>query len=330
MLTGTALDLTPFGVVLQGIGIAYWLLVASVLVLVLMKVKGRLNKLLTVATVLGIMVVPMALHVAKTQKLEQQQAQLRQQEKTRLDAAIAWFEMRCKAAGEKISRTVDNVDGVVWMKWRQNIVSNQSDQFKLNDPYGQDCSLEGCILHLLRGKDVAATNKIEMKSRAYGYHFVETIDPRDGNRYRYTDSYRPITSATKEEFSKHVENTGYGAEPDGSYFALKRESIANFTARYGITWDDISTREDREKWIAGGSLKIVDLKTNETIAERIGYMMDRAQGDQSGFRSPWLFAVQNACPEFSHEANDSRRGRTLYETRDFVQKILHPVTQQGN
>lgn len=44
MNTGTPLDLTPFGSVLQGIGLLYWLTVLAAVTLVLWKVKGLLPK----------------------------------------------------------------------------------------------------------------------------------------------------------------------------------------------------------------------------------------------------------------------------------------------
>ena len=46
MLTGTPLDLTPFGAVLQSIGLLYWLIVIGAIALVLIKVKGRIAKVI--------------------------------------------------------------------------------------------------------------------------------------------------------------------------------------------------------------------------------------------------------------------------------------------
>ena len=61
----------------------------------------------------------------------------------------------------------------------------------------------------------------------------------------------------------------------------------------------IQTREDWDYWIAGSSLRLIDLQTNEVMAERIGYMGDWAQGSSAVGRSPWLLAANNACPEFA-------------------------------
>jgi hypothetical protein len=115
-------------------------------------------------------------------------------------------------------------------------------------------------------------------------------------------------------------------------FVLDRVPASGALPRYGVTYDDISTREEREYWIAGSSLKVVDLQTNEVIAERIGYMVDWAQGNSSGGRSPWLRAANNACPDFyrnrssvsSEERRHSSSGQ-IYQTLDFVEKILKPI-----
>jgi hypothetical protein len=101
--------------------------------------------------------------------------------------------------------------------------------------------------------------------------------------------------------------------------------MARPTAAYGVTWDDLSTREDRDRWIAGSSLKVIDLRTNEVIAERIGYMFDAGLGDQGGGRQPWTYARGNACPEFTPLGDGTaRRTRTYRETPDFLQTVLRP------
>jgi hypothetical protein len=71
---------------------------------------------------------------------------------------------------------------------------------------------------------------------------------------------------------------------------------------------------------------VIDLETNEVMAERIGYMMDRGQGNNSGGRSPWLFAVDNACPNF-RPSDVAGISATVYrhgQTRKFVAKVVQP------
>jgi hypothetical protein len=312
-MTGTPLDLTPFGVLLDAVGIVYWLIFAMALWFVLRGKKSWQRR-----------VVGGAIVVVLFGAFPGYEGWKSYQALTRLRTAEAKFQERCKTAGEKISRTVENVDGVVWMKWREpySNAGNFADQFKLDDPYGRDCGAEGCLYQLLRANAGATLFPKAAKLHASGYQFVETIDPRDGVRYRYTATLKAVSSVSQSEFERHVHATGSGAEGEGAFFALERQPVDRSTARYGITWDDISTREDREHWIAGGSLKIVDLQTNEIVAERIGYMVDRGQGSQAGFRSPWLMARRSACPALVDEAG-------LRTNIGFTQRFTFKVLQPG-
>lgn len=306
------IDLTPFGALLTGIGWLYWLLAAAGLWWALRGARTWKTKLLRAVPV--VLLFGIGPGFIAWQGLRS---------KLNLDASMALFAERCKTAGERIAQTVDNVDGVVWMKWREKTsnADNYADQWKLNDPYGQDCGLEGCILQLLRATEgVALASPETTRRQALRFKFVETTDPRDRQRYRYTAAIRSVSQTPHEVFVRHVEATGSGAESDGHFVALERKPIAQFDARYGIAWDDISTREDRQHWIAGSSLKVIDLQANEVIAERVGYMIDRGQGSQAGFRSPWLYAAYTACPAF--DQSESKSPIKTSRSRAFVFKVL--------
>ena len=315
MLTGTPLDLTPFGPLLSLLGLGYWLLAFGLAALAAWYPRSLPVKLALGALVLAAFTFPVLRHVGtKARQLDESQS--------RLADAMALFAERCKTAGERIFRTVDNVEGVVWMKWREETsnADNYADQWKLNDPYGNDCGGEDCIAALLRVSEGQDRNPEGAKRYSAGYRYVEAVDPRDSLRYRYRAALKlDLESVQREKES--------GAPPAAYQFRFKmdRDPIEAFNVRYGITWDDISTRDDRERWIAGGSLKVIDLQTGEVLGERIGYMVDRGQGSQAGFRSPWGLAVQTACPPFLPVGpTDPRHIRRSTETRDFALKILRP------
>jgi hypothetical protein len=223
--------------------------------------------------------------------------------------AMAMWQERCKTAGDKIYKTVDNVEGVYLMKLRPNGV-NYGDQFKLDDPYGSDLLGDGYLASLLRGSYEANLRSSDKSPPpSMGYLYVEAQDPKDGQRYRYTGRVEEPWQTNKSYFK------GY------TRFVLDKVPAPVNLPRYGVTYDDISTREEREYWIAGSSLKVIDLQTNEVLAERIGYMVDWAQGSQVGGRSPWLFAADNACPEFASRHGASAQSR---QTQRFVEKVLKP------
>lgn len=242
--------------------------------------------------------------------------------------AQAMFAVRCKTAGEKIYKTVENVEGIYLMKLRPGEV-NYGDQFKLDDPYGHDSGGDRYILNFLRGFHHQSTvEPFPGSPPRVGYHYVEAIYSKDGKRYRYTGGIKEVT---------HTSSILMGGDGKTTFktkdFVLERVPAPGPAPRYGVTYDDISTREERDYWIAGSSLKVIDLQTNEVIAERIGYMVDWAQGSQAGGRSPWLLAANNACPGF--QRNPLRqippgRGSSaqISQTLDFVEKVLKPTLKK--
>jgi hypothetical protein len=245
--------------------------------------------------------------------------------RNRLQIAEAMFRERCKTAGEKVYRTVDDVEGIFLMKVRPEKV-NFSDQFAMTDPYGSDLGGDAYIKSFLRGFFEANARLPDVPNpnapRHIAYRFVDAIDPKDGKRYRYTGGVKAVG-----RMDATAPNVKLDLKRDPNFdlniyaFVLDRVPATGQIPRYSVTYDDISTSKEREYWIAGSSLRVIDLHTNEVIAERVGYMMDRGQGNISGGRSPWLLAANNACPKFS-----SRHGARsqLLQTENFVEKVLKP------
>ncbi|MBN8503550.1 MAG: hypothetical protein J0L58_03675 [Burkholderiales bacterium] len=241
--------------------------------------------------------------------------------------AMAMWKERCETkSGVFIHRTVENVEGVYLVNVRKSYEHSNSggsalDQFRLSDPYGRDATGHGYLRVFLRGS--FQLNRKEPLPAGHpphqGYFFVEAYDPFDGKLYRFT-------GRIDEPWKRMPEK----ALPGHLSFELDRSPIAQRTARYGVKFEDISTREERELWIAGSSLKVIDLETNEVLAERIGYMVDWAQGSRAGARQPWTFAADNACPDFRSDYPEPFRssrdtpGFQIYQSLRFAEKVLKP------
>ena len=229
--------------------------------------------------------------------------------------ALAMWQERCKGSGEFIHKTVDNVDGLLLINVRAT--TNFDDQFRLDDPYGHDVTGDDYILNFLRGAHRNPNYKTPVGfPPRIGYSFVEARSPKDGQLYRYTGRFEEPWQTNKSYLKGYIR------------FVMDKAPIAASTARYGVRFDDISTREEREFWIASSSLKVIDVRTREVLAERIGYMVDLAQGSRAGQRSPWLFAADNACPNFyrNYSVPVSTPGFSVQtgQTLDFVAKTLKP------
>jgi hypothetical protein len=204
--------------------------------------------------------------------------------KQRYEKAKALFDERCKTAGEKIYRTVEGVEGVFLMNLRNESV-NFSDQYKQNDPYGYSGTGDDYIKLFIRGRSTVPTTigKTVDSKNIVTYNYAEAPSPDGKGFVRYT-------TITPKEDSERITRNGGGTVP------ITKTMVSQRSAKFGVAWSDISTKQDRDYWIAGGSLKIVDLSNNEVIAERIGYMFDKGLGNTAGGRSPWAFARDNACP----------------------------------
>ena len=217
------------------------------------------------------------------------------------DAAYARLRELCKSSGEFIYRTAENVDGVFLMKLRPT-TSPGGDKWA-EDPFGSyrdggDVH-EGISEPYLR----AFLNPLSQKPPYPYYSYVDLISPVDGKRYRYTGHivYR--------------EGRSHGD------FQLRRAEVTRKMPipRYGVTFDDITEHADRERWwIAGSSLRVIDLKTKEVMGERIGYMMVSWLGGQSLAESYGWNTWTTGCP---YEMGLSP---TMFETRNFIRRVINP------
>lgn len=244
--------------------------------------------------------------------------------KERQRIAGEMFRERCKKAGVFIHRVVENVDGVFLMKIRPDEV-NFSSQYALDDPYGSDVGGDAYIRSFLKSYYESWKKTSSMPQSPgdrRGYEYVEAIDAKDGVRYRYGGSVKATRRMRVDAPNVQLELKRNPNFDLNIYdYILERAPSTSSRPRYGVTYDDISTREERDYWIAGSSLKVIDLETEEVIAERIGYMVDWAQGVRVGGRSPWLLAASSACPEFAPRHGSVSQ---LSQTIRFVNKSLKP------
>jgi hypothetical protein len=231
------------------------------------------------------------------------------------DAAGAHFKKQCEEkAGERISRVVDNVDGIFLVKPRVK-ASEESlrDQFWMGDPYGysdyEAANPADTYLYGRSGETISERRITPIK----GFKFVEMPNPE----YTSNGQQRKYLRYTLKNIPVR----------EGDRVVVKPrpvpQAVNSLKSRFAITWEDISTRDDREFWVAGGSLRIIDLQTNETIAERIGYVIDPQLGFGRQRRLVWIhvnFRRGAFCPTFETD---------FHKNKEFVGKVLRG-SREGN
>ena len=215
----------------------------------------------------------------------------------------ASFEKRCAdKARMTIKKTIENVEGVFVMKPRREATHEElQDQYWMGDPYGYS-SWEAKFPHALLVDQVSRQEDPARARTLSGFRFIEMPNPeRERN-------------ATAPEY---VRLTWGGSVDSGRNPIVERVATAKLASKYGFDWDDISTREDRALWIAGGRMRIYELATMDVLAERVGYLLDPMQGGRVG-ADTWQFSNTIACPSFA----ESR-----YKAFDFLRKVLKPLKE---
>ena len=262
----------------RGIGWVLWGLLATALLVALIKPKSIKVKALCTLMVLGIFYGPMVPGALRTHEHQQRYAK-----------AKALFDERCKTAGEKIYRTVEDVEGVLLTNLRPSNISDRS-QYEADDQYGHNVGGEEYVRYYLIGGS-------DLKSR---YKYVEAVSEKQ--KMRFTT---PLSAEKSYEYWVK----------GGGTVGIESKAVDSFTSLYAIEWKDVSTKEDRDFWVAGGALRITDRKTGETLGERVGYLLETGFGSTAGQRSPWSWARYYAasCPSLNEH------------NRIFVEKVLKPI-----
>ena len=211
------------------------------------------------------------------------------------EAAVGHFHKRCREnAGEKIYRTVPNVQGAFLERPRTGPTdSSLRDQYWMGDPYGLVLYPPAEISRYLNYLDEKGI-PTKRKTARLGFQYV-VIQRSRGEYIQYR----------LQAGSDELLTTVLGAQP----------------SRYSVTWQDISTEEDRKYWVAGGRLQVIELETRHVLGERIGYVFESGFGSTAGGRVPWLIARRNACPPIE---------RNVAKDRLFVEKVLRPSKDESN
>lgn len=244
-------------------------------------------------------------------------------------AGKAYFDEKCKTvAGEKIYRTVADVEGVLLMKVRPRASETESqDPMWPGAAFAIEAYEDSYITSFL-GYEYAAGNinnapaVVTPGKRGYittdkrpgglpGYRYVDVIDAKDGLRYRYTGSQKAVG---KKDTTAYNVQVAMKADPNYDLnvysYVLDRALVTTTAPRYGVTFEDRVVPEERAIGVASSTVKVVDLSTKEVLGEMIRYAW-RPRGMRL---TEWQTAYK--CP--GHAVGSEAA------TRKFVDQVLMP------
>lgn len=238
-----------------------------------------------------------------------------------LRGKVLWEEKCRTVAGEKIYRTVENVEGLVLLKVRPQAGEREwSDRMWPGAAFAIE-AFGDSYLNTFLGYEYAAGQSngkpgvVTPKDRGFitterrigglpGYRYVDVIDEKDGKRYRYKGRWEEPWQYDKNYLKGYIK------------FFLDKSVAPDPAPRYAVTFEDHVIPADRALGIASGTVKVLDLQTNEVLGELTRYAW--TPGLSAANPSPWLTAYK--CP--GHAVGSDAA------TRKFVDQVLIP--KKGN
>lgn len=230
----------------------------------------------------------------------------------------ALFEEKCRVvAGEKIYRTVDDVDGISLLKVRPPRGDRElADRLWSGAAFARESPADEYIKTFLgyEHSSSAIGRPVTRQYRGYigtdyqpdnpsnlpGYRFVEVVG-EDGQRYRYT-----LIKKTRP-----TSKTGWVDT------ILEKTPVSSAAPRYGVTFEDHVVPEERALGVASSTVKVLDLRSQEILGELTRYAWSPGAPSPDN-PTPWLTAYR--CPDHAVGTNAA--------TRKFVDQVLIP--SKGN
>ena len=212
-----------------------------------------------------------------------------------------YFEHLCKTeAGEFIYKTVENVEGLYMMRPRVRASEYELEHlYALEDPYGHT-------------RDESYLVQDTYVQPATGrYQFLEMpLAKSSGEGQQYQRYYRDENAHPGRKYQTAINGQGVFVP-----YIVAETTVADIKSRYGYTWRGINRPHDRELGIVGSELIALDLKTNEVLAVRRGYM--RTGFVRNNLTGVW-WLTGPSCPN---------RGTKF--TFKFIQQVLKPFPSDG-
>jgi hypothetical protein len=209
-----------------------------------------------------------------------------------------YFDHLCKTeAGEFIYKTVENVEGLLQLRPRDNPTDYELEHlYAIEDPYG----------HAVGGRD--HPEEYFVQPTIGKYQFLETqlssrSKIKEGMRYRRF--YRDEKSNPSKQYQ-----TAINGQFAMVLYIVAQTEISTAKSRYAYTWRGITRPHDRKLGIAGGELIVLDLQANEVLAVRRGFARSGYIRNRTGV---WWLTAQKCSKE------------SLKSDAQFINQVLKPA-----
>lgn len=237
----------------------------------------------------------------------------------RYQPAYALFKKLCADAGDKVYRTAENVEGVRLLK----VIDEKSQDVTVES--GNPGSIMWEYAAILGASGSWETDSDNPKEYIETFmEYKDEIDPQSqtgprtaptsGSRYDYVDVLQPDGSIVRYSGGPF----SYSPFQEHRRTLRKHPRPPKHPARYGVTFENNVDPALRRQGIAGTTIRVIDLKTNELMGERTTYVFDSSFGN-APYDNGWLRAER--CTD--KHAEKTRQHKIRY----FVERVLKPKSQ---
>lgn len=256
----------------------------------------------------------------------------------RAQAGKALWEEKCRTvAGEKIYKTVEDVEGIVVLKVRPRVGAREwADPMWPGGAFARESGGDGFIETFLgyersalspdriplpitdRQRGFIEKRRDPARADRPGYRYVDIPDPKDGRRYRYSGSVKVVG---RQDVNAKGVQMALARNPNHDLnvyrWTLDKVPAPDPSPRYGVTFEDHIIPEERALGVASSTVKVLDLNTQEVLGEMRRYAWAVFPANSAN-PSPWLTAYR--CPDHAYGTNAA--------SRKFVDQILIPRKEQ--
>ena len=266
--------------------------------------------ILTSIAVMAVFIVPIA-------KVDIQEKQENAVKEEKFLAAKAVFDARCKDAGFKIYRTVDNVEGVTLLNvWpREKRKTDQMWEYAgLPDAYGEDSYIQGFLLW--RAWDYKI-NDFSLGVQGFARN-KPNIPPKadEINRYKYFNGFQYVDVLQNQTYQRYQFKDLY-------YLDEIATTVIKKPSRYTVEFENPILPEERKIWIATTKAYVKDSKTGELLGEAAWHSFHGPQGEIK-YSGTGVWDRAKVCPYIADDQNNP--------IQYFVLKVLKPkqLNQENN
>ena len=209
-----------------------------------------------------------------------------------------YFEHLCKTeAGEFIYKTVENVAGLLQLRPREHPTDSELEHlYAMEDPYG----------HSVGVRDHAEEYFVQPAIGKYQFLEIPLPERSQAREERmYLRFYRDPNAHAGKDYQTAINGT-FVRVP----YVVGKVTVPSSQSRYGYTWRGVGRPHDRRLGIAGGELIILDLRTNEVLAVRRGFVRSGSMRNMTGV---WWLTAQKCSKE------------SLKTDVQFINQVLMPV-----